>query len=132
MSVTWNRPWAVSFYGEKQCSLTVELKNKAKEKLPAVLMGLSCKLFFEWLRNCVKETIELSPKYGRETKLKSTKKRNFLALKDILLTSPGFCLTLASSLDVVQVRFASWSVYRVLLGTTFLISKLAVLVLSQK
>ena len=67
-------------------------------------------LFFEWLRNCVQETIELWPKY-RETKLKSTKKRNFLALKDIFLTSPGCCLTLASSLDVLQVRFASWSVY---------------------
>ena len=34
-------------------------------------------LFFEWLRNCVQETIELWPKY-RETKLNSTKKRNFL------------------------------------------------------
>ena len=43
--------------------------------------------------------------------LKSTKKRNFLALKDIFLTSSGCCLTLASSLDVLQVRFASWSVY---------------------
>ena len=88
-----------------------ELDHKAKEKLPAVLMRLSCQLFFEWLRNCVQETIELWPKYGRETKLKSTKKRNFLALKDIFLTSPGCCLTLASSLDVLQVRFASWSVY---------------------
>ena len=48
--------------------------------------------------------------------LKSTKKRNFLALKDIFLTSSGCCLTLASSLDVVQVRFAPWSVYRVLSG----------------
>ena len=33
----------------------------------------------------------LWPKY-RETKLKSTKKRNFIALKDIFLTSPGCCL----------------------------------------
>ena len=41
--------------------------------------------------------------------------RNFLALKDIFFTSPGCCQTSASSLDVVQVRFA-WSVYRVLLG----------------
>ena len=100
--------WAVSFYSEKQCLL------KAKEKLPAVLMRLSCQLFFEWLRNCVQETIKLWPKY-RETKLKSIKKRNFLALKDIFLTFPGCCLTLVSSLDVVRVRFASWSVYRVLL-----------------
>ena len=45
----------------------------------------------------------LWPRY-RERKLKSIKKRNFLALKDIFLTSPGCCLTLASSLDVVQVR----------------------------
>ena len=29
----------------------------------------------------------------RETKLKSTKKRNFIALKDIFLTTPGCCLT---------------------------------------
>ena len=42
----------------------------------------------------------------RRSKLKSTKKRNFLALKDMVLTSPSCCLTLASSLDVVQVRFA--------------------------
>ena len=67
----------------------------------------------------------------RERKLKSTKKRNFLALKDIFLTSPGCCPTLATSLDVVLVRFASWSVYRVG-NDLILISKLAVSVLSQK
>ena len=52
----------------------------------------------------------------KRSKLKSTKKRNFLALKDMVLTSPSCCLTLASSLDVVQVRFAFWRVYRLLLG----------------
>ena len=56
------------------------------------MMRLSCQMFFEWLRNCVQETIEPSTKY-RETKLKSTKKRNFITLKDIILTSPGSCLT---------------------------------------
>ena len=66
-------PWKAVF---TQSSIE-ELDHKAKEKLPAVLMRLSCQLFFEWLRNCVQETIELWPKY-RETKLKSTKKRNFL------------------------------------------------------
>ena len=35
-----------------------ELDHKAKEKLPAVLVRLSCQLFFEWLRNCVHETIQ--------------------------------------------------------------------------
>ena len=52
--------WAVSFYREKQSLLTVELKNdhKAKEKVPAVIMRLYCQMFFEWLWNCVQETIE--------------------------------------------------------------------------
>ena len=51
------------FYSEKQCLLTVELNeeldHKAKEKLPEVLMRLSCQLLFEWLRNCMQVTIEL-------------------------------------------------------------------------
>ena len=52
--------WAVSFYRERQSLLTVELKNgpKAKEKVPAVMMRLSRQMFFEWLWNCVQETIE--------------------------------------------------------------------------
>ena len=66
---------------------------QSKEKLLAVLIRLSCQLYFEWLRNCVQETIELWPKYSLETKLKPTKKQNFLAVKDIFLTSPGCCLT---------------------------------------
>ena len=71
-----------------------ELDHKAKEKLPAVLVRVSCQLFFEWLRNvCTKLFSELWSKYGWVTKLKSTKKRNFLALKEIFLTSPGCCLT---------------------------------------
>ena len=41
-------------------------------------------------------------------------KTDFLSFEGHLLTSPGCCLALASSLHVVQVRFASWSVYRVL------------------
>ena len=27
--------------------------HKAKEKIPAVMMRLSCEMFFDWLRNCV-------------------------------------------------------------------------------
>ena len=50
-----------------------------------------------------------------ENEAKIYQETDFLALKDISLTSPVCCLTLASSLHVVQVRFASWSVYRVLL-----------------
>ena len=117
-------PWKAVFTH----SWIEEFDHKAKEKIPAVMMRLSCEMFFDWLRNCVQETklIEpawyklLWPKY-REKKLKSTKKRNFIALKDIFLTSPGCCwLIKASSLDVVQVRFASWSVNRVLLANDLL------------
>ena len=55
---------------------------------------------------------------------------DFLSSEGHLLTSPGCHLTLASSLDVVQVRFASWSVYRFLLGNS-LSNLSAVSVLSQ-
>ena len=95
---------------------------------------------FECLRNCEpcltpeknysNQRKLLWPKY-RETKLKSTKKTDFLSSEGQLLTSPGCCLTLAFSLDVVQDRFASWSVYRVLLGND-LSNLLVVSVLSQK
>ena len=92
---------------------------QSRGKLPAVLMRISCQMFSESLRNCARNYWTLYkllwPKY-RETKPKSTKKRNFLALKDIFLASPGCCLTLASSLDVEKFRFSFWSVYRVLLG----------------
>ena len=51
-----------------------------------------------WLveKLCASETIEPGTscfdQNTGETKLKSTKKRNFIALKDIFLTSPGCCL----------------------------------------
>ena len=48
--------WPVSFYREKQSLLTPG--HKAKEKVPAVMMQLSCPMFFEWLWNYVQETIE--------------------------------------------------------------------------
>ena len=67
-------------------------QSKGKTPCSTVVMRLSCQLFFEWLRKCVQETIETWSKY-RETKLKSTKKRNFLALKDIFLASSGCFLT---------------------------------------
>ena len=64
-------------------------------------------------------------------------KTDFLSSEGHLLSSPGCCLTLASSLDVVQVifRFAAqnWCVYRVLLGNDLgLISKAAVSVLLRE
>ena len=72
---------------------------QSKAKIPAVMMRLSCEMFFDWSRNSVKLCARnywtwhklLWPKY-RETKLKSTKERNFIALKDIFITSPGCCL----------------------------------------
>ena len=42
---------------------------------------------------CAKNYLTKIRPRNRETKLKSTKKRNFLALKNIFLTSPGYCLT---------------------------------------
>ena len=56
-------------------------------------------------------------------------KTDFLSSEGHLFTSPGCWLT--SSLDVEQVRFASWSVYRVLFGND-LSNLSAVSVLSQK
>ena len=49
---------------------------------------------------------------------------DFLSSEGHLLTSPGCCLTLASSLDVVQVRFASLAFTAFRWETTFLISHL--------
>ena len=114
--------WEVSFYREKQCLLTVELKNlTTKQRKTSLRLWCSfpakyfssgwqtvCKNYWTWYKLPW-------PNY-RETKLKSTNKRNFLALKEIFLTSPGCCLALASSQDVAQVRLASWNVNRVLLG----------------
>ena len=47
------------------------------------------------------------------------KKTDFLSSEEHLFTL-GCCLTLPSSLEVVKVRFASWSVHLVLEGATFL------------
>ena len=43
--------------GSLYSQLIEELDHKAKEELPAVMRRLSCQMFFEWLRNCVQETI---------------------------------------------------------------------------
>ena len=58
-------------------------------------------------------------------------KMDFLSSEGHLLPSSGCCLTLASLLDGVQVRFASGSIYRVLLVND-LFNLLVVSVLSQK
>ena len=47
-------PWKAVFTH----SWIEELDHKAEEKVPAVMMRLSCQMFFEWLWNCVQETIE--------------------------------------------------------------------------
>ena len=64
--------------------------------------------------------------------VKIYQKTDFLSSKGHLLTSPGCCLTqLTPLLGVGQLRFASRSAYRVLLGND--LSKLSgVSVLSQK
>ena len=52
---------AVSFYREKQSLLTVELKNlttQSKGKSPCGFDVAFLSNVFEWLRNCVQETIE--------------------------------------------------------------------------
>ena len=47
-------PWKAVFTQ----SWIEELNHRAKENFPAVMMLLSCQMFFEWLWNCVQETIK--------------------------------------------------------------------------
>ena len=79
-------------------------------------MWLSWQMFFEWLRNPVTPfnaekklfnpaQVALSKILRNEAKI--YQKTDFLSSEGHLLTSPGCCMTLTSSLDVEQVRFAS-------------------------
>ena len=104
---------------------TVELKNdtKAKRKLPAVFMRPSLQLFFELLKNSAPCSSLSSPRRNSSTQInpaqvaltkmlrneaKIYQEKGFLSTdhEGHLLTSPGCFLTLTSSLDVVQVKFA--------------------------
>ena len=72
------------------------------------------KLFKPFNRNWAPLTLRRN--YSTHTKIprneaKIYQKSDFLSSEGYLLTSPGCCLTLASSLDVVQVRFASWTFF---------------------
>ena len=82
-----------------------ELDHKTKDKLTSLRIRCG------FLAKCLSS--------GWETvrrQLSTSCLNGFSELWRRLLTSPGCCLTLASSLDVEQVRFVSWSVYLVLLG----------------
>ena len=107
-----------------------ELDHKAKEKLTSQRIG--CGFLTKWLSRGWETVSRLFRVFNAEKKLfnsaqvaqtkiprnevKICQETDFLTSEGHLLTFPGCCLTLASSLDVVQVRFASWSVYRFLLG----------------
>ena len=80
--------------------------------------------FQMWLRNCEpclhrEETIQLST----SCKPWSLPENEFSELWRTFINFSWLLLTLASSLDVEQVRFASWSFTAFCLETTFLISQ---------
>ena len=127
-----------------------ELHHKAKEKLTS--QRIRCGFLLKWLLSGWETVSRVYAGLRREetigiqlvtscfrvllTKIprkeaKIYHKTNFLSSEGHLLTSPGWCLTLASSLDVEQVKFSSWSVYCVLLRND-LSNLSAVSVLSQK
>ena len=120
---------------------TEELDHKAKEN------SLACGLDAAFLPNIFRVVEKLWAVFNAEKKLLNSaqvaltkiprnevqiyQKTDFLSSKGHLLTSPGCCRPLTSSLDVEQLRFASWSAYRVLLGND-LSNLSAASVLSQK
>ena len=129
-SLSPNHVWKLSsfFNSEKQSLLSVELKNLTTKQRKISLVwsfdALSCQMFFECLRNWAvfnagkklfnPAQVALSKIPGSKAKIYHN--MDFLSSDGHLLTFPGCCPTLASSLVVVQVRFASWNVYHVLLG----------------
>ena len=141
LSLSPNHVWKLSsfFNCEKRSLLSVELK---KEKLSSLqfwcgFLAKCCSIrVFEKLwavfnagKKLFKPAQVALTKIPRN-KAKIYQKTNFLRSEGQLLTSSGCCLTLAFSLDVVQVRFASWSAYRVLLGND--LSNLLAVSVSQK
>ena len=114
----------------KQSSLTIKLKNlttKQRKNSPRFGCGFLAKCFSSGsLRNCVREIIEPGTSYFDQ----NTKKRNFLALKDMFFylswLLPDFSFFTGRCTGLV-VRFTAFCY-----GTTFLISKLAVSVCFTK
>ena len=130
-SLSPNHVWKLdSFFNcEKRSLLTVELKNlttKQRKNSPV------CGFDVAFLSNVFKVFEKLWAIFNTKKKLfnpaqvaltkiprnkaKIYQKPDFLSSEGHLLTSPGTCLTFASSLDIAQVRFFSWSFYCVLLG----------------
>ena len=135
--------WAVSFNCEKQSLPTVEYWRTCPQSKGITHCGLDAAVFSNVFRVVEKLWAVLNPRRNqwtqhklfkpnyRENEIKTYQETDFLSSEGLLLTSPGCRLTYASLLDVEQVRFASWSVYRVLWGND-LFNLSAVSVLSQK
>ena len=125
MYENWADSWTVKSSLYSQLNWRTWPQGKGKSPQSEVLILLSCQMFFVCLRNCEpcltpvrnystqRKLLQLN---YPEAKLKSTKKTEILSSEGHLLTTPRCCLTVASLLAVVQVRFASWNVLRVLLG----------------
>ena len=109
-SLSPNHVWKLSSFLYWQLNWRTWPQSNRKTPQSANLMRLSYQMFFECLRNCAQAVTKIP-----RIEAKIYQKTDFLSSEGHFLTSAGCCLTLASSLDVVQVRFASWSVYRVLL-----------------
>ena len=120
--------WAISLTVKKQSWLTDELNNlTTKQRKNSLVCGFDVAFLsnvfrvFEKLWSVFNAGKKLfNPAQVALTKItrngaKIYQKTYFLSSEGYLLTYPGCCLTLPSSLDIVQVRFASWSVYCVLL-----------------
>ena len=118
-----------------------ELDHKAKKKLTSLQIRCA------FLLKCLSSGWETVSRVYNEKKLfnsaqvaetkiprneaKIYQKTDFLSSEGHLWASPGCRLTLASSLEIEQVRFASWSIYCILFGND-LSNVSAISVLSQK
>ena len=118
--------WVISFNCEKQSLLRAELKNlTTKQRKNSFVCAFDAAFLpnvfrvFEKLWAVFNSGKKLfKPAQVALTKIRRSEdkiyqKTDFLSSEGHLLTSPGCCLTLASSPDVYRD-------YRVLLGTTFL------------
>ena len=120
-----------SFYSQWNIE---ELDHKAKEKLTS--LRIRCGFLFKCLSSGWETVSRVTPRRNYSTQHKLLKpwslpENEFSELWRTFINFSWLPLTLASSLDVEQVRFASWSVYRVLFEND-LSNLSAVSVLSQK
>ena len=103
-----------------------ELDHKAKEKLTS--LRIRCGFFSNVFRVVEKLWAVFTPRRNYSTQHKLLKpwslpENEFSELWRTFINFSWLPLTLASSLDVEQVRFASWSFTAFCLETTFLISQ---------